>query len=465
MHKKTQLIKKIFLITLVLTLFSCATYKNTNHEQIPAWIEKVPEGDENYEYFTASGTNTNFTLAEMDAKNNLINEIIRYLGVSIKTETTATAVGSAENIEKILKSEISQSSAANIKKLKIKNLYTQKNTETVTVYLLAAYDKQELRKERNRLIKIAEEKILSVSEPEKKADDFFASRKYYSAALYYAKTAHAALSSKIENHEIKFKNNISKTKESLKKIKLNLQKDALENPSNDFLIPINIGIDEEAVPLLVSYKSKVKNNSSIIIERIETDKNGVANFILHDEKIDTASRIRIELDISEIKQIFGSKYFDEYKEDIKELQQIIFKQVINFEFKKTENKIKNETEKKGTVSVFIEEPYSKSAAAEEKLSNILEEMNFKTISTKEESSSADFFIHAIIENDEVSKIDEGFLVRLKASIEIKNSGTKETLYKKNIRKRGAGFTEGEAHRSASVAVAKAIALAFTEIIE
>ena len=462
---KKQLLKKLLLLILTLILFSCASYKNKPEDEVPVWIEKVPAGNADYEYFTASGTNKNFTLAEADAKNNLINEIIRYLGVSIKTETTTTALGSIENLEKILKSEISQSSAANIKKLKIKNRYTKKNKDSLTVYLLAEYDKNELRKERDRLLKIAEEKILSVSEPQKKADEFVASKKYYSAALYYTKAASAALSSGIENGDIKFRQNISNAKESLKKIKLNLQKDSLEDSLNETLIPINIGTTEENVPLLVSYKTKVKNTTTIIIEGIETDQNGTANFILHDEKIEPKARIRIELDISEIKQILGSKDFDEYQEAVKELQQIIFKQIINFEFKNPENKIKKEKEQKGTVSLFIEQADSKNSIIEEKILDILKDMNFKTISAKNENPAADFFIYARIETDEVSKAADGFLVRLNADIEIKNPNTQEILYKKNISKRGAGFTEKEAHRSASVAIAKAIALVFSEIID
>ncbi|AAS11223.1 MULTISPECIES: hypothetical protein [Treponema] len=459
---KKQLLKKLLLLILTLILFSCASYKNKPEDEVPVWIEKVPAGNADYEYFTASGTNKNFTLAEADAKNNLINEIIRYLGVSIKTETTTTALGSIENLEKILKSEISQSSAANIKKLKIKNRYTKKNKDSLTVYLLAEYDKNELRKERDRLLKIAEEKILSVSEPQKKADEFVESKKYYSAALYYTKAASAALSSGIENGDIKFRQNISNAKESLKKIKLNLQKDNLENTSNEFLIPINIGTFEERVPLLVSYKTKVKNTTSIIIEGIETDQNGTANFILHDEKIEPKARIRIELDISEIKQILGSKDFDEYQEAVKELQQIVFKQIINFEFKKPENKIKKE--QKGTVSLFIEQADSKNSIIEEKILDILKDMNFKTISAKNENPAADFFIYAKIETDEASKAADGFLVRLNADIEIKNPNTQEIFYKKNISKRGAGFTEKEAHRSASIAIAKAIVLAFSKIV-
>ena len=462
---KKQLLKKLLLLILTLILFSCASYKNKPEDEVPAWIEKVPAGDADYEYFTASGTNKNFTLAEADAKNNLINEIIRYLGVSIKTETTTTALGSIENLEKILKSEISQSSAANIKKLKIKNRYTKKNKDSLTVYLLAEYDKNELRKERDRLLKIAEEKILLVSEPQKKADDFFESKKYYSAALYYTKAASAALSSGIENGDIKFRQNISNAKESLKRIKLNLQKDSLEDSLNKTLILVNIGTAEEKVPLLVSYKTKVKNSTTIIIEGIETDQNGTANFILHDEKIEREGRIRIELDISEIKQILGSKDFDEYQEAIKELQQIIFKQIINFEFKNPENKIKKEKEQKGTVSLFIEQADSKNSIIEEKILDILKDMNFKTISAKNENPAADFFIYARIETDEGSKAADGFLVKLNADIEIKNPNTQEIIYKKNISKRGAGFTEKEAHRSASVAIAKAIALVFNGIID
>ena len=463
--QKKQLLKKILLLILSLILFSCASYKSKPEEDLPAWIEKVPAGDADYEYFTASGTNKNFTLAEADAKNNLINEIIRYLGVSIKTETTTTALGSVENLEKILKSEISQSSAANIKKLKIKNRYTKKNKDSLTVYLLAEYDKNELRKERDRLLKIAEERILSVSEPQKKADEFVASKKYYSAALYYTKAASAALSSGIENGDIKFRQNISNAKESLKKIKLNLQKDRLKDSLNKTLILVNIGTAEENVPLLVSYKTKVKNSTTIIIEGIETDQNGTANFILHDEKIEPKARIRIELDISEIKQILGSKDFDEYQEAVKELQQIVFKQIINFEFKKPENKIRKEKEQKGTVSLFIEQADSKNSIIEEKILDILKDMNFKTISAKNENPDADFFIYARIETDEASKAADGFLVRLNADIEIKNPNTQEIIYKKNISKRGAGFTEKEAHRSASVAIAKAIALVFNGIID
>ena len=330
---------------------------------------------------------------------------------------------------------------------------------------MAEYDKNELRKERDRLLKIAEEKILSVSEPQKKADDFFESKKYYSAALYYTKAASAALSSGIENGDIKFRQNISNAKESLKRIKLNLQKDSLEDSLNKTLILVNIGTAEEKVPLLVSYKTKVKNSTTIIIEGIETDQNGTANFILHDEKIESEGRIRIELDISEIKQILGSKDFDEYQEALKELQQIIFKQIINFEFKKPENKIKKEKEKKGTVSLFIEQADSKNSIIEEKILDILKDMNFKTISAKNENPAADFFIYARIETDEVSKAADGFLVRLNADIEIKNPNTQEIIYKKNISKRGAGFTEKEAHRSASVAIAKVIALVFSEIID
>ena len=92
-------------------------------------------------------------------------------------------------------------------------------------------------------------------------------------------------------------------------------------------------------------------------------------------------------------------------------------------------------------------------------------MNFKTISAKNENPAADFFIYARIETDEASKAADGFLVRLNADIEIKNPNTQEILYKKNISKRGAGFTEKEAHRSASVAIAKAIALVFNGIID
>ncbi|UTC67210.1 MULTISPECIES: hypothetical protein [unclassified Treponema] len=463
MQKKIYTI--IFLIISALILFSCTSYKSEYEKEMPDWIEKVPASSGSYEYFTASGTNKNFTLAETDAKNNLINEIIRYLGVSIKAETTTTALGTIENFERILKSEITQSSSANIKNLKIKNRYIEKKNDSVTVYLLAEYDKNELRKERNRLLKIAEEKILSISEPEKKADDFFSKKKYYSAAVYYCKTAAAALNSGIENYDIKFKQNIEKAKDSLKKIKPYIEKESLENPLNEFFIPVNIGAFEENVPLLISYKTKIKNNTSIVIEGIETDKDGKAHFILHDENIDSSSRLRIELDISEIKHIFKSKDFPAYQKTVKEFQQIVFKQIINLELKKTQNKEKKQKEKKSSVAIFIEHEGQPISDVEEKLTDILQKMDFKTLPVNSQNLSAPFLIHAKIQFDEVTDAAGGFLVKLKAFIEIKNPGTDEILYKKIITKRGAGFSEKEAHRSASVTVAKTIASAFVELSE
>ena len=121
-------------------------------------------------------------------------------------------------------------------------------------------------------------------------------------------------------------------------------------------------------------------------------------------------------------------------------------------------KRKKEKEQKGTVSLFIEQTDSKNAIIKEKILDILKDMNFKTISAKNENPSADFFIYARIETDETSKARYVCLVWL-------NPNTQEILYKKNISKRGAGFTEKEAHRSASVAIAKAIALVFNGIID
>ena len=60
----------------------------------PDWVLNPPEADDQYVYFTGSGTSSSGSLAEAEeaARGGVLDEIMRYLGVRITSETTANPV-------------------------------------------------------------------------------------------------------------------------------------------------------------------------------------------------------------------------------------------------------------------------------------------------------------------------------------------------------------------------------------
>ena len=79
-------------------LFACgsapqATKPAPGGEAPPAWVLNPPEADAQYMYFVGSGESKTGSMAEGEefARGALIDEIMRYLGVRISSEPTATA--------------------------------------------------------------------------------------------------------------------------------------------------------------------------------------------------------------------------------------------------------------------------------------------------------------------------------------------------------------------------------------
>ncbi len=464
---------RFFIFLFSFFLFSCVTVPASKPENIPDWILHIPQGDLQNEYFTASGTNENVTLAEGDAKNNLILEVVRLLGVSIKTNTSAVSFGDIDTVDKTIEQEIKQYASANIKNLKIKNRYIEKKEGSVTVYLLAAYNKTELQKERERLLALADERADSINRPIKDAERFCAEEKYFAAAYNYVQAGCAVFTVQAENKEIKFENNIRNAKQNLKKIKLNaLSGNPIIGAAGKSLPAFAIQCFEQNIPLTVTYSIKpfaANGRQRLFVERVEADRDGSAEFILPLQDRACSGTVRFELDIEQLCKMLKSVKLPTAEKEISELKRITSKAAVVFHYTIEQNENKK-NERIGKVDIFIEQyGHNKKALitseTEKNIAGFLQKMNFNTGKINSKKSLADFFIYAKVSTGEVEISDSGFFAVLTAEVEIYDVKANEIIYMQSVTKRGAGFTEDEALISATQALAKQIVFVFDEKIK
>ncbi len=294
-----DIVKKILLLSFVsifalLFFNSCETTETSSGGEVPNWVLTVPESDGTYEYFTASGTAKNAADAEKLAKQNLLVEISRMIGSSIKTSSVASQFGSTDSLNKFVEQEIRETSEAKIKKLKIKKRHIDKKNNTVCVYLLGAYNKQELTKEGQRLLALAQERDQSVSKYIKYAKAFELKKMYYNAALNYTQAACNALKFNVDNSMVKLNENIIKAQKALRKFRFELIDEKNKNykkAKSDFkavtekkdkkISVFYVNAYEKDIPLRVSYSVK-KNGSEkkVYVEKLTSNKNGFAQFVL-----------------------------------------------------------------------------------------------------------------------------------------------------------------------------------------
>lgn len=266
--------KKLFLVGIfAVFFFSCQTQK-TDYSDLPDWILKLPDADEN-EYFSASGSSKDLGEAEAGARENLIMEISRYLGASIKTSSVAELSGNIENLEKVLYHELKQNSQANVQGFKIVEKYFQKTENGTTVFLLGAYNKKSLELEKRRLQALIRERENSIAEPERKADKFFEIGSFFKAVQFYLEAAQACVDSGLDNSDLRFNKNIQKAKLSLQAIEFNFENE--KNFQINKTLKIKANISE--LPLKIYY-TIVKNNSQKRSQSklLYTDELGFASF-------------------------------------------------------------------------------------------------------------------------------------------------------------------------------------------
>ncbi len=205
-------------------LFACGSAPGSvsAQEKPPAWVLEPPEADAQYMFFVGSGESKSGSPAEGEqfARGVLIDEIMRYLGVRISSETTATARASLESYQADVVQTLKSTSAGRVVGLEIKERWVSQREGRTTVYLLARYNKTELAREKRRLEELFREKLEAVAGPEAEGRALEGRGELYQAALRYLEAAAAAFKSDIENADIKFERNLNQAREAVRRIGL-----------------------------------------------------------------------------------------------------------------------------------------------------------------------------------------------------------------------------------------------------
>jgi len=282
---------------LFILLFGCATtsQKSINSNAVrkpPDWVFTPPSPDNQYMYFTGSGTSRTGDIAEGEriAGGVVLDAIMRYLGVEITSKTTAVAKGSLDSFKTDITETLVSKSSGRITGLKVSDRWVERKAGAVTVYLLVKYNRIELLKEKKRIEKLFKEKIEAVSEPEKKGDELTERKSYYRAAIEYIEASAAAFKSGIENADVKFERTVNKAKAALANISIiklndNLTGFAGKALKEPFKVKVVSGTTREDtgipdVGIKVTYKVLTKRDRKRIKSvLIKTDKNGYASFL------------------------------------------------------------------------------------------------------------------------------------------------------------------------------------------
>lgn len=290
--------EQIFHVSLVLLLVllgsSCAGTPGSARDapsdarQVPDWTYETPEPSDGYTYFVgyADGPEGAQVQAMENATASLIAEIMRYIGVTISAESTATARSTLDSFEADLVQTVRQSSNNRVAGFQITDRFTLEKDDGVSVYLLGRYETDELESEKRRIASLFQERIDAVAKPEAKGRELMSAGAMVDAARSFIEAASAAASSSAENAPIQFERNINSAREALSRISLeklndNLQAYPGQAFSEAFRARVHAeGMPQRSVPVLVGYQSRLANGrmttrSSVVM----TDNDGVVSFM------------------------------------------------------------------------------------------------------------------------------------------------------------------------------------------
>jgi hypothetical protein len=278
----------------------------------PDWVLNPPESDDQYMYFTGSGTSSSGSLAEAEqaARGGVLDEIMRYLGVRITSETTATARASVDDFQTDVVQQLTSTSSGRVTGLEIAEKWQVEQAGGLTLYLLARYDKTDLAREKRRLEEIFQEKIEAVSGPELEAQELQSQGRLYQAAVRYLDAASAAFKSDLENGEIKFERNINQASDAVRSIGIVKLNDNLgtfmgqefEEPFRAKVVNGSTADDPGVGGASVRVTYKVMRSSgrpAVRTETVKSDADGFVSFQAPAPNFVGEEQLTMSLDISD----------------------------------------------------------------------------------------------------------------------------------------------------------------------
>lgn len=260
----------LFILALVLAGCAGGPAAQGNQEgstQAPAWAMETPPPSSGFTYFVgyADGPANGEVQATEAATAGLIAEIMRYIGVTITAESSATARSTLDSFQADLVQTVKQTSSNRVAGFQIAERFVQKKPNGVTVYILGKYNTKDLESEKKRIAAVFQEKVDAVAIPEAKGKELLAEGDVIGAVRQFIVAASAASGASIENAAIKFERNINNARETVALIKLEKLNDRLQtSPGAAFKEPFKARISSGGTaiaqaPIIVGYQSRLPN--------------------------------------------------------------------------------------------------------------------------------------------------------------------------------------------------------------
>jgi hypothetical protein len=267
---------------------------------------------------------------------------MRYLGVRITSETTATARASVDDFQTDVVQQLTSSSSGRVTGLEIAEKWQVEQAGGLTLYILARYNKTDLAKEKRRLEEIFQEKIEAISGPELEGQQLESQGQLFQAAIRYLDAASAAFKSDLENVEIKFERNINQASEAIRSIGIVKLNDNLstfmgrefEGPFQAKVVNGSTADDPgvEGASVRVVYKvMRASGKPAVRSETVKTDTDGLVSFQHPAPNFVGKEQLTMSLDISDaLESLFDVP--DDLYSQVEGFEQLVQSKKITFSF-------------------------------------------------------------------------------------------------------------------------------------
>lgn len=273
----------------------------------PAWTLQTPSPDSTYTYFVGYSDAAAGQVAQATdaATASLISEIMRYIGVTISAESSATAKATVDSFQSDIVQTVKQSSTSRMVGFQVSEKFIANRKDAITVYILGRFETKALEAERKRIAAVFQEKIDAVAKPEADAKALLSMGDAVGAARKFIEAAAAASGSDIENSAIKFERNLNAAKNAVSRLSIEKLNDGLRAaPGAAFPEPFKAmvragGSPLSGVPVVISYQTKLPNgrlSSKNVAQTSGSD--GIVSFTHPAPDFVGKAKLTVRLDLS-----------------------------------------------------------------------------------------------------------------------------------------------------------------------
>jgi hypothetical protein len=301
---------------LALLLSACAT---APERSAPAWTMTTPAPDSSRTYFVGYSADPGGDLVKATdaATSNLVAEIMKYLGVRVTAESTATAKATLDSYAAQVLTTVKEESAGRLAGFAVRDKYVYRDptTRQVFVYVLASYETADLDKEKRRIAALFQEQDDAVAKPEAQGKALLEAGRAFEAVQRFVEAAMAATGPGVDNAAVKVERNINNARAVL--LRLHFIKAAEEYRASlgqpfakPFRLRLVYGDGPEArgvagAQLLVSWQRRQGTRTVAKTESATTDQDGYLSFTPPAPDFVGKARLVVRVDFQPAMDVLG----------------------------------------------------------------------------------------------------------------------------------------------------------------